>query len=70
MTVKSLDELAEVASRVVGARRGLWMVLNPENRQLAVPDAFDGAIIEVKVRHLKFFATWHVLTASCDCKSV
>jgi hypothetical protein len=46
------------------------MVLHAENRQLPVLDAFDGAIIEVKVRHLKFLATWHVLTASSDCKSV
>jgi hypothetical protein len=53
LTVKSLDELAEVASRVVGAGRGLRMVLHTENRELAVTYPFDGAIIEVKVRHLK-----------------
>jgi RNA polymerase subunit RPABC4/transcription elongation factor Spt4 len=53
LTVKSLDELAEVASRIVGAWGGLRMVLHPENSELAVAYSFDGAIIEVKVRDLK-----------------
>jgi len=57
LTVKTLDELTEVSSRIVGARRGLWMVLDRENGELSVPNAFDGAIIEVKVRDLKFLAT-------------
>jgi len=33
------------------------MVLNSENRQFPVPNAFDRAIIEVKVRYLKFVDT-------------
>jgi hypothetical protein len=53
LTVKSLDELTEVPSRVVRARSGLRMVLHTENLELAVPYPFDGAIIEVKVRDLK-----------------
>ena len=53
MTVKSLDESAEVVSGVVRARRRLRMVLNGEYRQFPVPNSFNGAIIEVKVRHLK-----------------
>ena len=53
MTVKSLEELAEVGPRVVGARGGLRMVLHSKNGELPVPEAFHRAIIEVKVRHLK-----------------
>jgi len=34
-------------------RRGLWMVLNSENRQLLVSESFDGVVIEVNVRNLQ-----------------
>ena len=53
MSVKSLEELSEVGPRVMGARRGLWMVLHSENGELLVPDTLHGAIIEVKVCYLK-----------------
>ena len=53
LSVKSLEELTEVSSRVVGARRGLRMVLNTEGSEFSVSHSFDGAVIEVKVRHLK-----------------
>ena len=35
----------------------IGMVLHSENRQFPVSDAFNGAIIEVKVRYLKFVDT-------------
>ena len=59
MTVKSLDELLEVLPSVVGARRGLRMVLNSENRVLAVLHPFDGPVVEVKVGDLKRLRTRH-----------
>jgi len=57
LTVKSLDELTEVTSRIVRAWSGLRMVLHTENSELTVANAFYGAIIEVKVRHFKLFGT-------------
>jgi hypothetical protein len=53
LSVKSLEELTEVSSRVVGAGGGLRMVLNTQGREFSVPHSFNGAVIEVKVRHLK-----------------
>ena len=53
MSVKSLEKLAEVSSCVVGARGGLGMVLDGKDRVLAVPHAFDGPVIEVKVGYLE-----------------
>ncbi len=53
MRVKGLEELAEVSLRVMWARRRLGVVLDGENRVLAVPHAFDGTVIEVKVRDLE-----------------
>src|SRR4026208_2194270 len=46
------------------------MVLYSEHRELPVPKAFYAAIIEVKVRHLKFFGTYDVLSRSPYSKSV
>ena len=57
MTVKSLEELLEMALGVMGARRGLRMVLNGKDRFVLVLDPFYGAIIEVTMRHLKLIST-------------
>ena len=59
MTVKSLEELLEVALGVVRPGRGLRMVLDGENRVLAVPHAFDRAVIEVKMGHLERVRAGH-----------
>ena len=53
MSVKGLEELTEVSLRVVWARRRLGVVLDSENRVLAVPHAFDRTVIEVKVSDLE-----------------
>src|SRR5437879_4136617 len=53
LTVKSLEELLEVLLGVVRARRCLRMVLDGDDRVLAVPDPFHGAVIEVEVRDLQ-----------------
>jgi hypothetical protein len=53
LTVKSLEELLKVAPGVVWSGRGFWVVLDGENRILAVPHAFDRAVIEVKVGDLQ-----------------
>jgi hypothetical protein len=53
LTVKRLEELPEVLLRVVGARRGLRVVLDGEDGVLPVADSFYGAIIEVNVCDLK-----------------
>ena len=53
LCVKSLQELLEVGIRVVGPGGGLRVVLYGKNRPVAMPDAFDRAIIEVKVSHLE-----------------
>ena len=70
MTVKSLDELLKVPSGIVGTGRSFRMVLYSEYRELTVPKSFYSAIIEVKVCHLKFLRTWHVLSRSLYSKSV
>ena len=57
MTVKGLEKFEKVRSGVVGARRGLRMVLNPENWEVFVFEAFDGVVIEVKVGHFKLLGT-------------
>ncbi len=41
----------------MGARRGLWMVLNPHHGEFFVHESFDSVVIEVKVRYLKFLGT-------------
>ena len=46
------------------------MVLYSEHRELPVPKTFYAAIIAVKVRHLKFFGTYDVLSRSPYSKSV
>ena len=70
MTVKSLEELTEVLLGVVWARRSLGMVLHGENRGFPVPDAFDGAIIEVKVGHLKCFRARNAPGIAADREAV
>ena len=57
LRVKRLDEFGEVLAGVVGSGRGLRMVLHGKNRQFLVPDAFDGAIIEVNMGYLKLIDT-------------
>src|SRR5687768_10461813 len=37
----------------MGPWSGLRMVLNGEQRQLAMPNSFDGSIVQVDVRHLE-----------------
>jgi hypothetical protein len=70
LTVKSLEELAEVLLGVVGAGRRLGMVLDGENRGFSVSDAFYGAVIEVKVRDLKCLRTWDTAGIAPDGESV
>ena len=53
MSVKGLEELAEVSLCVMWARRRLGVVLDGENRVLAVPHTFDGTVVEVKVGDLE-----------------
>ena len=55
--VKGLEKFSEVRSGVMGARRGLRMVLNAEKWEVSVPESFYGVVIEVKVRHLKLLRT-------------
>ena len=70
MTVKSLDELLKVPSGIVGARGGLRMVLHCEHWELAVPESFYRAIIEVKVGDFKFFSTRDLVSRSLYGKSM
>ena len=49
MPVKSLQEFLEVFTGIVRPRSGLRMILYCKNRQFAVPNAFNGVVIEVKV---------------------
>jgi len=70
LSVKSLEELAEVALGVMWARRRLRMVLNGENRVLPMPDSFYGTIIEVKVGDLKRLRTGYTRRVPLDRKSV
>src|SRR6476661_8490452 len=46
-----LQELAEQRPRVVGARGGLWVVLDCKDRELAVHEPLYGSVIQVHVRH-------------------
>src|ERR1043165_3566107 len=45
-----LNEIFEVVFRVVWARRGFGMILDGDNRQRFVAQAFDATIVEVAVR--------------------
>ena len=47
-----VEELPEQVVRVVRAGRGLGMVLHAEDRLRLVAQAFDGAVVQVDVRHL------------------
>src|SRR5580765_6166909 len=38
----------------MGAGRGLRMILHAENRQLAMTHPFDGAVVQVDMRHFHF----------------
>ena len=59
MSVKGLEELTEVSLRVVWARRRLGVVLDGENRVLAMPHAFDSTVIEVEVSDLERVRSGH-----------
>ena len=50
------DELLEEVVAVVGTRAGLGVVLHREHGQLAVPEALDGAVVEVDVGQLELAA--------------
>ena len=55
---------------VVRAWRGLGMVLNRENRVLAVLDAFDRSVVEVKVGDLQGLRAWDAARFPPDGESV
>lgn len=57
LSVKGLDEFAEVVPSVVRSRRGLRMVLHTERGEVLVPYTFHRVIIEVTVCDLKLFGT-------------
>jgi hypothetical protein len=59
LTVKSLEELSEVLLSVMWAGGCLGVVLDGKNGVLAVPNAFYGAIIEVKVGDFERFRARH-----------
>src|SRR5262245_22835404 len=46
------DELFKKIATILGPRAGLGMVLDGEDRQLAVADALHGAVVQVDVRDL------------------
>src|SRR5437899_5620341 len=50
-----LHELREEIAGVVWTGRGFRVVLDAENRQLAMPHAFYGAVIQIDVRDLHLF---------------
>ena len=49
MTVKSLEELAEVRPSVMRPGGSLGVVLHSKNRVFPVPHTFDSVVVEVKV---------------------
>ena len=51
------QELVEVGNSVMGPRRCFGMVLNAEDRQVAVSETFDGAVVQVDVRHFEIRCT-------------
>ena len=55
---------------VVRARRGLRVVLDGEDRQLAVPQSLDGAVVQVHVRDLERRRPGNRLLAPLDGEAV
>ena len=49
LPVKSLQEFLEVIPSVMGTWGSLWVILHGKNREISVPNPFDGVVIEVKV---------------------
>ena len=47
-----VHEFVKQRSRVVRARGGFWVILDGEDRMLAVLQSFHGTVVEVDVRHL------------------
>jgi hypothetical protein len=44
---------------IVRSGRRFGVILDREDGERPVPDAFHAAIIEVEVGHLKFWCTWY-----------
>jgi hypothetical protein len=67
---KGAEELLEQWPGVVGARRGLRMILDSENREGSVPKAFDGPIVQIDVGDFQIRRTLYRLLVSFDGKAV
>src|SRR5204863_6054149 len=51
----ALDQVEKVVEQVVGimrSRRGLGVVLHAEHRTMPMPESFDGAVVQIDMRHL------------------
>ncbi len=49
-----LDEALEVVGGVVGAGRGFGVILDGDDGESLVPQAFDAVVVEVDVRDFDF----------------
>ena len=52
------------------ARGRFGMVLNGENRELTMPHALDGSVIQIDVSYLQVRRTQHALITSFEAESV
>src|SRR5512132_2324238 len=53
------EKLLKQGARVVWAGRRLRVILDSEHRQIPVPEAFDGSVIEVHMRDLELTRPLH-----------
>ena len=65
-----IEEFLEMREGVVGSGSCFRVILDRKNRSRFVTNAFNGAIIEVKVRHLEIVGARHTFAGSRHGKSM
>src|SRR3981081_3344364 len=67
---QSAEKLLEERPGVVRARRCLGVILDPEDRKLAMPEPFDRPVIQIHVSHLQFARPLYSPLVAFDRKTV